>query len=163
MMFRMRPVVLSTPFRFGKLTPLWVMALYAAIHACSRESRKGGLPNDAPSSFSMDEEFLLRQDWRLFSLLFSRLPPDGYPIVFEANGKVHTTNLPLIKEWRLISDNVLVLSRENGSPVYELQWIDRDRTFVHRISDGAAAGQDILIAASGFPFLDFLQLRKSLR
>lgn len=95
---------------------------------------------------------LVEEEWRLFSMVFSALPRGGYPIGFEADGRVLTQNLALVDRWRL-DGQTLLLSTGPDIPRESLIHDTAAGVFV----SPAGARPALVIGPEGFDFLHYLQ------
>jgi len=108
------------------------------------------------------QAIILEQEWRLFSLVFSVMPPDGYTIEFLSSGEVVTKNLAFVKTWSISYDGTLDLFDAQGSRIYIFVYDSREGIFVHTIPNGGMKGKLIVIAPSdkSFDFISYLQRRR---
>ncbi len=108
----------------------------------------GGAPALAAPSAAPDSAQLVSLRWRLFSPVFPMMPADGYPIGFDADGRVTTANLAGVTRWAMAGETLDLLSAE-GRQLYRFHWSGSVGAFVHRISGGVAAGLNVVIVRAG--------------
>ncbi|MEE8153468.1 MAG: hypothetical protein V3T53_00745 [Phycisphaerales bacterium] len=88
----------------------------------------------------------------LFSSVYPAITTEGYPIDFEATGRVHTRNLPLIKTWWLTSDLTLQLASSAQVSSMALPYDSQAGIFVSQPEVGPA----FLVGPRGFHFDQYL-------
>lgn len=88
----------------------------------------------------------------LYSPVYPAITTEGYPIEFEATGRVHTRNLPLIETWRLMEDLTLHLATSAQAPMMALPYDSQAGVFV----SNPAVGPAFMIGPRGFHFDQYL-------
>jgi hypothetical protein len=97
-------------------------------------------------------DIILNQEWRLFSLIFPMMPPEGFPIEFRSSGEVLTENLRLIKTWTISKDRTLNLFDSSGNKIYIFEYDEKEDLFIHTINSGGMKGNIIVIVPSNKSF-----------
>lgn len=97
-------------------------------------------------------DIILEQEWRLFSLIFSVMPSDGFPIEFRSSGEVVTKNLRLVKTWTIAKNRTLNFFDSYGNKIYIFEYDENEELFVHTISNGGMKGNIIVIVPSNKSF-----------
>jgi hypothetical protein len=107
-------------------------------------------------------DIILCQEWRLFSLIFSVMPSDGFPIEFRASGEVATKNLSLVKTWTIAKNRTLDFYDSSGNKIYIFKYIEKEKIFVHTMSNGGMKGNIIVIAPrnKSFDLLSYCQEKR---
>lgn len=88
----------------------------------------------------------------LFSWVYPAITTEGYPIEFEATGRVHTRNLPLIETWRLMEDLTLHLATSAQAPMMALPYDSQTGVFVSQ----PEVGPVFMVGPRGFRFDQYL-------
>lgn len=97
----------------------WFLVLLVFSLGCG--AGPGVTPSSSPR-IPLTVELVAHREWRLFSDVFPRLPSDGYPIAFSANGRVDTKNLAGVVAWRITEDGGLDLGTAHGEPTWRFTW-----------------------------------------
>jgi hypothetical protein len=108
-------------------------------------------------------DIILNQEWRLFSLIFSVMPPDGFPIDFRSSGEVVTENLRLVKTWTIYKDRTLDFFDSSGNKIYIFDYDEKEDLFIHTINTGGMKGNIIVIVPSNksFNLISYSQTRQN--
>ncbi len=95
---------------------------------------------------------LIEKEWMLNSRAYPAITSDGYPIGFEADGRLRTRNLGLTESWRLTEDLTLELLSISGQLAMALPFDSDVGVFVFQPEVGPA----FVIGPHGFHFDQYL-------
>ena len=98
-------------FQIGLLTLVCALPLGVPTHArrqslCLEHELRGDV---AAKPCDLSNETLICTEWRVYSLGFSIVPAEGYPIEFLPNGELRTDNLAAMKRWQVDSPGIISL------------------------------------------------------
>jgi hypothetical protein len=96
------------------------MLMTVMLIACAQGPRPG-----------LSHETIAKEDWRLFSAIFSQPRVGGFPIELRPDGQVLTTNLALVKTWTLSEDGKLNLANSTGHPIYVFTWYPEQGVWIY--------------------------------
>jgi len=121
--------------------------------SCARNAALQSQP-DANSTQSLQTQ-LIDREWRLYSPVYPAITAEGYPIEFEAGGRVRTKNLGLTHLWWLTEDLTLSLGHDAESPTMVLPFDSNAGVFVSQ----RRSGPWFVVGPRGFRFAEYLQER----